>query len=78
MKISIIYCIYKKNIKRNLLEEYVNFVDLTKKQNKYFRIVIILFTVTMLFFLSFVSLKYRTKCFSCKYKNTCYNTIINI
>ena len=26
------------NIKTNLLEEYVNFVDNTKKQNKYFKI----------------------------------------
>ena len=25
------------NIKTNLLEEYVNFVDNTKKQNKYFK-----------------------------------------
>ena len=34
MKISIIYYTYKMNIKTNLLEEYVNFVDNTKKQNK--------------------------------------------
>ena len=26
------------NIKTNLIEEYVNFVDTTKKQNKYLRI----------------------------------------
>ena len=26
------------NIKTNLLEEYVNFVDNTKKQNKYFKL----------------------------------------
>ena len=26
------------NIKTNLLEEYVNFVDLTKKENKYFKL----------------------------------------
>ena len=31
MKISIIYYTYKMNIKTNLLEEYVNFVDNTKK-----------------------------------------------
>ena len=31
------------NIKTILLEEYVNFVDLTKKRNKYFKISIILF-----------------------------------
>ena len=28
------------NIKTNLLEEYVNFVDTTLKQNKYFKITI--------------------------------------
>ena len=33
MKISIIYYTYKMNIKTNLLEEYVNFVDSTKNQN---------------------------------------------
>ena len=38
MKISIIYHTYKMNIKTNLLEEYVNFVDNTKEQNKYFKI----------------------------------------
>ena len=36
MKKAIIYYTYKMNIKTNLLEEYVNFVDNTKKQNKYF------------------------------------------
>ena len=34
MKISIINYTYKRNIKTNLLEEYVKFVDNTKKQNK--------------------------------------------
>ena len=28
------------NIKINLLEEYVKFVDITKKQNKYFKIIL--------------------------------------
>ena len=37
MKISIIYCTYKMNIKTNLLEEYVNFVDNTKKRNNKLR-----------------------------------------
>ena len=37
MKISIIYYTYKMHIKTNLLEEYVKFVDNTKKQNNYFR-----------------------------------------
>ena len=27
------------NVKTNLLEKYVNFVDNTKKQNKYFKII---------------------------------------
>ena len=29
------------NIKTNLLEEYVNFVDNTKKQNRYFKIIFV-------------------------------------
>ena len=44
------------NIKSDILEEYVNFVDNTKKQNKYFKISIILisiFTVLSLFFVLF-------------------------
>ena len=42
--------IYKKNIKTNLLENYVNIVDTTKKQNKYLRIciIIIVFIVKIL------------------------------
>ena len=32
MKRSIIYYTYKMNIKTNLLEEYVNFVDLTRNK----------------------------------------------
>ena len=42
------------NIKTNLLEDYVNFVDLTKKQNKYFKIIIILFVVILCFFILFI------------------------
>ena len=50
------------NIKTNLLEDYVNFVDLTKKQNKYFKIVILLFTINtvlllILFYLNFIQSK---------------------
>ena len=37
MKISFIFYAYKQNIKTNLLEDDVNFVDLTKKQNKHFK-----------------------------------------
>ena len=44
------------NIKTNLLEEYVNFVDNTKKQNKYFKIFIILIVIIMFVFLFFVLL----------------------
>ena len=51
MKISIIYYAYRMNIKTILVEEYVNFVDKTKKQNKYFEILIILFVVTLCLFL---------------------------
>ena len=54
MKISVIYYTYKMNIKTNLLEEYVNFVDNTKKQNKYFKIFIILIVLIMFLFLCFV------------------------
>ena len=43
------------NLKTNLLDEYVNFVDNTKKQNKYFKISIILFVIIMfLFFVFFI------------------------
>ena len=44
------------NIKTKLLEEYVNFVDNTKKQNKYFKIIIILIVIIMFLFLFFVFL----------------------
>ena len=38
---------YKMNIKTNLIEEYLNFVEKTKKQNKYFKVFIILFVVIL-------------------------------
>ena len=44
------------NIKTNLLEEYVNFNDNTKKQNKYFKKFIILIVLIMFLFLFFVLL----------------------
>ena len=44
------------NIKTNLLEDYVNFVDTTKKQNKYFKIFIILIVIIVFLFLFFVLL----------------------
>ena len=49
MKISVIYYTYKMNIKTNLPEEYVNFVDNTKKQNKYFKTIISLNVINMFF-----------------------------
>ena len=49
------------NIKTNLLEEYVNFVDKTKKQNKHFKILIILFVNILCLFLFFVLFKYDSK-----------------
>ena len=42
------------NIKLNLLEEYVNFVDNTKKQNKYFKVVLFLIAIIMFLFLFFL------------------------
>ena len=54
MKVSIIYYTYKMNIKTNLLEEYVNFVDKTKKQNKYFEIFLFLIAIIMFLFLFFL------------------------
>ena len=44
------------NIKTKLLEKYVNFVDNTKKQNKYFKIFILLIVIIMFLFLFFVLL----------------------
>ena len=49
------------DIKTNLLEEYVNFLDDTKKQNKYFRIFLILIVIIMVLFLFFVLFNYLTK-----------------
>ena len=48
------------NIKTNLLEEYVNFVDNTKKQNKYFKIFLFLIVIIMFLFLCFGLFKYRS------------------
>ena len=41
MKKSIFYYTYEMNIKTNSLEKYVNFVDDTKKQNKFFKLIVI-------------------------------------
>ena len=48
------------NIKTILLEEYVNFVDITKKQNIYFKNFIILIVIFIFLFLIFVLFKYRS------------------
>ena len=46
------------NIKTHLLEQYVNFVDVTKKQNKYFKIFLFVFVIIMCLLLFFVLFKY--------------------
>ena len=46
------------NFKTNLLEEYVNFVDNTKKQNEFFKMPIILFVIILCLFLFFVLFKH--------------------
>ena len=55
MKISIVYYTYKMNIKTNLLEQYVNFVDNTKKENKnlWIYLIIVLFIVLILIIILF-------------------------
>ena len=48
------------NNKTSLLGEYVNFVDNTKKQNKYFKTILFLFVVIpclIFFFVLFIYLK---------------------
>ena len=60
MKISLMYYTYKRNIKTNFREEYVNFVDFEKKQKGYFRI-IFLFEVIICLFLFFVLFNYNSK-----------------
>ena len=37
------------NIKTNLLEEYIDYVDNTKRQNKYFEILFIIIIIMFLF-----------------------------
>ena len=48
------------NIKTNLLEEYVNFVDNTKKQNKYFKRFSFLIAVIVFLILCFALFKYSS------------------
>ena len=49
------------NIKTNVLEDYVIFVDTTKKRNKYSKIFIILIAIVMFLFWIFLLNKYNTK-----------------
>ena len=49
------------NIKTDLLKEYVEFVDNTKKQKKFLKVFIILFVIIMVLFLFYVTFKYLTK-----------------
>ena len=49
------------NIKTHLLEEYVNFIDNTNKQNKYFKIILTLFVVILCLFLFFVLFNYLSE-----------------
>ena len=48
------------DFKTNLVEEYVKFVDNTKKQNKYFKILLFLIAIIVFLFLCFVSFKYSS------------------
>ena len=48
------------NIKTTLFEEYVNFVDNTKKQNKFFKKTIFLSVSFTVLFLCFVLFKYNS------------------
>ena len=48
------------NIKTNLLEEYVNFVDNTKKQNKYFKLFLFLIAIVVFLILCFALFEYSS------------------
>ena len=49
------------NVKTKFLEEYVNFVDSTKKQNKYFKVIIILLEIILCLFSFFVLFNNNSK-----------------
>ena len=55
------------NIRTNLLGENVNFVDNTKNQNKYFKILLFLFVVILCLFLFFVLFNCNSKWYSYNY-----------
>ena len=48
------------NIITNLLEEYVNFVDNTKKQNKYFKLFLFSIAIIVFLILCFALFKYSS------------------
>ena len=48
-------------VNTKLLEEYVNFVDAIKKQNKYFKIIMFLIVIIVFLFLFFFVLLYNIK-----------------
>ena len=48
------------NFKTNLFEEYVNFVDITKKQNNYFKTFLLVIVIIVLLFLFFVLFNYSS------------------
>ena len=56
MSLTMLLYIYL-NIKTNLLEKYVNFVDNTKKQNNYFKIIMFLIVIFMFFVFVYISYK---------------------
>ena len=49
------------DIKTNLLEDYVNFVDTTKKQNKYLKKILSLIVIIIVLFLFYFLFKYNSK-----------------
>ena len=49
------------NKKTNLLAEYVNFFDNTKKQSKYFKKIVFLIVIIMFSFSFFLLFKYSSK-----------------
>ena len=51
------YRLHKMNLKTNLLEEYLNFVDTTIKQNKYFKRIIFFIAIIVSLLLFFLLLK---------------------
>ena len=65
-------------IKTNLLEQYINFVDNTKKQNSLFKRSIILFVNILCLFSLFILFENISKKYSYNYKktSTCYYTLL--